>query len=112
MDGDGPLDLRGSVAKAAADKLIVALDEKDDGEVFAAAHIAMDLYDAEGLGFEYSLFWGGETKLVDQIRDRVTNVHIAEEWGETSAREAVRRELLARLGTIEVRYYKEREARN
>jgi hypothetical protein len=52
----------------------------------------------------------GSGTLEDVIRDRVTAVHIAEEWGGTYEREEVRRALLTRLDTIKARFLKERDA--
>ncbi len=105
MDGDAPLDLRHGVAEATATPLRVALNLEDDGEVFAAAHIAMDLTESDALGFDYLMFMASAPKrLATLIRRRVRAVKIAEEWGSTHERERVRGELLARLDALETKF--------
>ncbi len=111
MDGDGPLDLLGNVARTAERTLRAALMQSDDGEVFAAAHIAMDLHESDVLGFEYYMFERGDKSLANVIRGAVGGVRIAEEWGGTEAREQVRRELLIRLDSIKARHLAKLDAR-
>ena len=119
MGGDGPLDLQHSVSKAAAERLRKALMHSDDGEVFAAAHIALDITEAGILSFEYQMFdyYAGDSSLEALIRGAVGSVAIAEEWGtdpddgNVIAREEVRRELLIRLDSLKARNRAEREAR-
>ena len=122
MHGDRPLDLRGDISRAADDKLTTALESKDDADVFAAAHIAMDLHESDVLGFDYHMFAKGSDSLADVIRNRVANVPIAEEWGTDEhdgnvlAREKVRRvrrcptQLLIRLDSLKARFQAERDA--
>jgi hypothetical protein len=112
MDGDGPLDLQGDVARAAVKKLSAALYEEDDGQVFAAAHIAMDLQESDVLGFEYYMFERGDDNLAHLIRNRVAGVKIAEEWnpGNEDARVEVRRALLIRLDSLKAKHRAAREA--
>ena len=116
MGGDGPLDLQHSVAKAATERLRKALMHSDDGEVFAAAHIAMDIQEAGILSFEYEMFEFGEKSLETLIRGAVSSVSISEEWGTDEhdgsviAREQVRRELLIRLDSLKAQHRAKREA--
>jgi hypothetical protein len=116
MGGDGPLDLQHGVARAATERIRKALMHSDDGEVFAAAHIAMDIQEAGILSFEYEMFefYAGEKSLEALIRGSVSSVAIAEEWGtdpddgNVIAREQVRRELLIRLDSLKARHQAER----
>jgi hypothetical protein len=101
MDGDAPLDIRGMIARKVSEEIDSELDSKDDGNVFAAAHIAMDIAEAKVLGFEYDMFFGSK-RLADRIRDRVEAVHISEGWGGSLGdRETVRMGLLQRLNRLE-----------
>jgi hypothetical protein len=115
MGGDGPLDLQGMVGGAAVNVLRKALMHSDDGEVFAAAHIAMDIQEAGVLSFEYAMFERGNKSLEVLIRGSVSSVAIAEEWGTDEddgnviAREKVRRELLIRLDSLKARHRAEVE---
>ena len=108
MDGDGPLNLRGEVARAAVKILSAALYEEDDGRVFAAAHIAMDLQESGILGLDYYMFVQ-VNGLAHLIRNRVASVKISKEWGgpddeETIERIEVRRALLIRLDSLKARH--------
>ena len=112
MDGDAPLDLRHIVAEAAGEKLKTALYTEDDGNVFAAAHIAMDLLESDTLGLEYDFFSTSREPLAALIEERVGAVKIAEEWcGTGDEREAVRQELLERLETLRRREIESRTGR-
>ena len=112
MDGDGPLDLQSAVANACADRLRKALMHSDDVEVFAAAHIAMDLQEAGVLDFEYAMFERGDKSLEVLIRGSVTNVAIDAGWdGSVHKREEVRRALIIRLDSLKARHRASVEAR-
>lgn len=112
MDGDGPLDIRGGIAAKVADALRKQLASSDDGDVFAAARIGLDLLADGTLGMDYEFFDRGAGRaLAPLMARRLTEVRIAEEWGNgVEEREAVRHGLLVRLADARNAEFAQRRA--
>lgn len=100
MDGDSPMDFRGRLARVLANQLNGALSQPDDGDVFAAAHLLLELLrNDDVLGIDYHAF-RVPAPLVRFAWQRVRDVKLAEEWANDEKREQVRMELLQRLLTL------------
>lgn len=99
MGGDAPLDLQHDLAEACAQRIRAKLGTGEDGLVFAAAHLALQLTEDGTLGFDFQMFWSDD-RLADRIEEALRTTPVSPEWGFGAAfaeRQHVSRRLSERL---------------